>query len=217
MDDARRVQNSASEKEEMESEDHPTGEEDKPNTVVKKTIERNEVSASPMQTQIFPLTKKGKVKCLSDMMANRLFDFNNKIRKKLSFSCATEEEEDSSQSETLPQETNSVSKDKGKTVSELHSNKELERTSLFDAASRASGQVFSFRFSELLSSTAYLNEGQSPAAEEADIVMVSEGSEKSFVDKRGRKSAVNERKDPKTNQRSETSKRKSGKTGRQKD
>lgn len=58
MDDARRVQNSASEKEEMESEDHPTGEEDKPNTVVKKTIERNEVSASPMQTQIFPLTKK---------------------------------------------------------------------------------------------------------------------------------------------------------------
>ncbi|XP_071855127.1 uncharacterized protein [Apostichopus japonicus] len=194
MDDARGVQNSTSEKEEiMENEDHPTGEEDKPNTVVKKTIERNEVSASPMQTQIFPLTKK-----------------------RLSFSCATEEEEDSSQSETLPQETNSVSKDKGKTVSELHGNKELERTSLFDAASRASGQVFSFRFSELLSSTAYLNEGQSPAAEEADIVMVSEGSEKSFVDKRGRKSAVNERKDPKTNQRSETSKRKSVKTGRKK-
>lgn len=39
-------------------------------------------------------------------------DFYNR----LSFSCATEEEEDSSQSETLPQETNSVSKDKGKTV-----------------------------------------------------------------------------------------------------
>lgn len=40
------------------------------------------------------------------------YDFYNR----LSFSCATEEEEDSSQSETLPQETNSVSKDKGKTV-----------------------------------------------------------------------------------------------------
>ncbi|KAJ8040245.1 Centromere protein C [Holothuria leucospilota] len=141
---------------------------------------------SPLQAQVFAMTKK-----------------------RLSFSCATEDDVSASSHKdgdklaiNKEERMNNIleNPDKEELVGESQ-----EKPSFFDMinSKRKSGAVFSFRFSEILSSTANVSDHQSDQPDDDNIVIVAEEKEKSFFGKTGRKLGTKESAKSKVKDKSE--------------